>query len=85
MPTIRRLVWSYTGGFFEDNGNHHWAEQNPSGPYYFKEMDRNGDFIELYDNSRDCAVRLYNTEMYLKGFHGIHPDFTKYYDGRWTK
>jgi hypothetical protein len=79
-----RLVWSYEGGFFADKDKKNWIEENPTGKYFFKEVDRNEDYIELYDKSRDCTVRLYKDAMYLKGL-GQFNDFVKLYDGEWTK
>lgn len=80
---MKRLVWSYNGGFFLDQGNGNWIEKNPTGKYHFREADRNAEFIELYDGSRPCTVRLYEDAMYIKG--GVYSDFTKLYDGEWTK
>ena len=80
-----RLVWSYEGGYFRDQDADGWVERNPSGEYHFKEVRRNREFIELYDCSRDCTVRLYKDAMFLKGFNGEHPDFIKFYCGRWTQ
>jgi hypothetical protein len=80
-----RLVWSYEGGYFKDQGPGEWVERNPSGEYHFVEVRRNRDFVELRDDSRDCTVRLYRCAMYLRGPNGQHPDFDKLYDGRWTQ
>ena len=84
-PQVQRLVWSYQGGAFkyEENGN--WVEENGDGKFKFKEVTRTEDYIEMRDASRDCTVRLYNTAMWMKGNYGRYPDFTKYYNGKWTK
>ena len=82
---VKRLLWTYQGGFFEDRGMDRWVEKNEAGTYYFKEVDRNAEFIELYDKSRDCSVRLYYDSMYLKGFNGKFPDFIKFYNGQWKR
>jgi hypothetical protein len=80
----KRLVWTYSGGFFRDDGNGQWTEKNASGDYHFREAGRNREFIELRDDSRDCTVRLYCNAMFLKGFNGQHPNFIKFYEGHWT-
>ena len=82
---IERLKWVYEGGFFKDVGNGQWDEANTGGSYHFKEVGRNREFVELYDDSRDCSVRLYRHAMYLKGFNGQTPDWVKFYDGRWAE
>ena len=81
---LRRVVWQYQGGFFKDVGRGRWTESNPSGTYHFQEVNRNRDFVDLWDGSRGFTVRLYDHAMYLKGGND-HRDFTKFYDGNWTE
>jgi hypothetical protein len=76
-----RLVWSYEGGFFKDQGASGWVEKNTSGEYHFAEARRTREFIELRDNSRNCTVRLYRNAMFIL----VNSDFVKFYDGRWTQ
>lgn len=80
-PAAASKVWIYNGGFFAERGGGVWSERNNRN-FTFKEVARNDEFIELYDQSRDCAVRLYPDRMLLKGL-GQFPTFTKYYDGQW--
>jgi hypothetical protein len=79
-----RIVWQYQGGFFKDVGRGRWTESNASGTYHFQEVNRNRDFVDLWDGSRGFTVRLYDHAMYLKGGNDYR-DFTKFYDGNWTE
>jgi hypothetical protein len=81
---LRRVVWQYQGGFFKDAGNGQWVESNASGTYYFREVRRDREFIDLFDASRGFTARLYDNAMYLQGGSSF-PVFTKFYDGRWTE
>jgi hypothetical protein len=83
-PELRRLVWQYQGGFFKDAGNGQWVESNATGTYYFREVGRNREFVDLFDASRGFAARLYDNAMYLKQGNN-DPVFSKFYDGRWTE
>jgi hypothetical protein len=82
---VQRLTWGHSGGYFVDQGGGTWIEKNRLGvpSYRFSEVERNDDYVELYDSSRGYTVRLYDTAMYIRGAN--FPDFTKYYSGRWLK
>ena len=59
--------WQYDDGQFEQGQGKNWIETfDNGGNCYFQEVSRNRDYIEIYDKSRDIAVRLYKTKMYLK-------------------
>src|SRR3954454_14408374 len=81
---IKRLVWQHSEGTFTDKGDRNWGEANKDGvpSFRFRETERNADFVELYDASRDLTARLYKDSLLLK----IGKlDFIKYYDGKWVK
>ena len=82
-PELRRVVWTYQGGYFKADGSDCWTESNSSGTYHFKEVRRTPEFVDLYDASRGLTARLYDNAMYLQG--GNYPTFTKFYDGSWTE
>lgn len=81
-PAATYRLWIYPGGFVVERGGGAWTEHNNGGNYGFKEVARTTDFIELYDQSRDCSVRLYADRLMVKGM-GKFPVFTKFYDGAW--
>ena len=62
-----RSVWVYKGGYFKIVKDKKWFETNPDGEWTFQETARTRDYVELYDETRDYTVRLYQTELYLKG------------------
>ena len=88
---VQRLVWEHAGGTIRDQGGGNWVEANPQGvtSYRWREVDRNAEFIEIYDGVRGYTGRLYNNAFYIKGGNenvGAHFDnFTKFYDGRWSQ
>jgi hypothetical protein len=62
-----RVCWLYEDGQFEHGKGKRWLETfDKGGEEHFREVERNSDYIELYDRSRDIAVRLYSKKMYLK-------------------
>jgi hypothetical protein len=85
-----REVWRYEsfewGGTFERGRGGNWVQnRNNMGPAYFREVGRNGEFVELYDDSRGMAVRLYPDAMYYnpdgRRWRGPHPGYWES-DGR---
>jgi hypothetical protein len=84
-----RSVWLYKGGYFKMLEDKKWSETNPDGAWMFQEKARTADYVELYDETRDYTVRLYATEMYLKGGNDKtaykFKDFTKLYGGEWRR
>ncbi len=79
-----RDYWRHAQGHFEnviDQGNV-WIERGPSGQFQFVEVDRTLDYVLLYDQSRDCTVRLTIDSCWVKApFTG--DQFLRYYHGRW--
>lgn len=59
-PARAGQVWRYTGGLFAASGNGKWVQINTQGTFYFREVARGQDFIEIYDQSRDVTVRLHD-------------------------
>jgi hypothetical protein len=85
-----RQVWEHTRGLFKDQGNGVWVETDPHGALWnkFLEVDRTGEFVQLYDSSRDYAIRLHSAALYIKGGKGPgvrkFDDWTKLMDGKWV-
>jgi serine/threonine protein kinase len=75
--------WEYDGGYFKDEGGGRWTERSADGTlsYTFAETHKNSEFFELYDQSRDCHVRLFDTEMHFRTGDGNNWAFSK--NGRW--
>ena len=65
-PASARQAWLYNQGSFKVVQGTTWIEKNPTGVFHFKEAARNGEFVDLYDQSRKMTVRLYPTTMYWK-------------------
>jgi len=83
-------VWEHKLGFFKDQGNKVWVETDRHGAIWnkFLEVDRTSEFVQLYDSSRDYAIRIHGILMYIKG--GKEPgnrrfnDWTKLKEGKWV-
>lgn len=87
-----RLVWEQGDCLcrFADKGEEGWVELDKEGKVFlqFKEMRRNIDFVELYDQKRGYLLRLYKDALFIKGGNeGFHKfaDFTLLYEGHWVK
>ena len=78
-----RVSWRHSAGHFELVAGGKWVEQSPGGTFHFEEQKRGDDFVQLYDGSRDCHVRLYGDRCMVK-FPG-NPRFEEYYGGRWGR
>src|ERR1700722_2773397 len=61
-----RRFWSHDGGHFENINGGQWQEKTPDGPCHFVEKERTEKFIELYDKSRECSVRLFENHCEVK-------------------
>jgi hypothetical protein len=77
-----RLVWRHGQGHFENTRGNTWVEKSPDGTFYFVERRRYEAFVELYDGSRDCTVRLYPHRCLVR--FGPGP-FEQYYTGYWER
>jgi hypothetical protein len=77
-----RLVWRHSQGHFENTRGNTWVEKSPDGTFHFVERARREAFVELYDGSRDCTVRLFPNRCMVR--FGTGP-FEWYYDGHWER
>jgi hypothetical protein len=87
-----RLVWEQSQHLcrFVDRGEDGWVELGADDKVFltFRELRRNLDFIELYDQKRGYQLRLYKDALFMKGGNeGFHKfdEFTQYYGGQWAK
>jgi hypothetical protein len=65
-----RHLWVYGQrgeGSFRQLRDGSWVESNPTGTFYFREVNRTPDFVELYDASRGASARLTPGLMYHHG------------------
>jgi WD40 repeat protein len=77
VPAGHSEKWAYRNnhgnGCFINSGGTDWFEVHPDGAIsYFKEAERNYEYVEIYDASRQCWVRLYSNKSLWNG-----PTFTK--------
>jgi hypothetical protein len=79
---LDRFVWRHAGGHFENTVGNRWVEKSPDGTFYFNEVRRAPGFVELYDGSRDCYVRLTADHCYVKFGGG---GYRRFYDGGWER
>ncbi|MEI8381730.1 MAG: hypothetical protein WCJ09_16495 [Planctomycetota bacterium] len=92
IDQTHRLIWEHTEGLcrYVDKGEDYWVELDKSGKVFlqFKEVRRNVDFVELFDERRGYTLRLYKNAMLIRGGNdGFQKfaDFTSYDEGRWVK
>ena len=79
---VDRVVWHHHRGHFENTTGNHWVEKSPDGTFYFREVRRAANYIELYDRSRDCTVRLTPSACLVR-FGG--EGFREFYRGHWER
>ena len=91
-PRLHRLVWQSAENMaqFADKGEDCWVELDKDGKVFlqFKEVRRNCDFVELFDDTRGYVLRLYDDALFIQGGRegfARFQDFTQYYGGRWVK
>jgi len=91
-PRLHRLVWQNAENLaqFADKGEEYWVELDKDGKVFlqFKEVRRNCDFVELFDETRGYVLRLYDDALFIQGGRdgfAKFQDFTQYYGGRWVK
>jgi hypothetical protein len=76
-----RELWRHSKGVFVNTGGGDWVEKAPDGgTYYFHEKFRASDYVLLYDDSRECYVRLYRDVCLVKFGKG---SYEEYYRGHW--
>ena len=84
-------VWAYTlsvygtpsQGSWRDLGNGQWVETNPTGQWYYVETGRGPNFVDLFDQDRNTAVRLTPNQEFSRS--GNDPNWTPGYTGRWAQ
>jgi len=77
----KREYWRHSKGHFENTKGNKWIEKASDGmTYRFIEQTRKEKYVELFDKSRDCYVRLYADHCEVKSGDG---DFVKLFDGKW--
>ena len=57
-------------------------EKCPEGTFRFVETNRTEKYIEIYDKSQDCTIRLYDDHCDIKN-KGTNGKFKKCFDGMW--
>ena len=75
-----RKFWRHSDGHFENIKDGQWEEKSPNGNHHFVEKERTEAFIELFDKTRACFVRLYENHCDVKFQNG---NYQKLYDGTW--
>jgi hypothetical protein len=83
----QRALWVYEGGWYQRKEGKTWIEVNPDiykdgGRVRYVEVRRTKQFVELYDEGRKMAVRLYDcAEEHCVG----EGEWVTGYAGRWRK
>ena len=80
-----RMTWVHDKGKIINTKSIFWREmsKDAESTYYFVEVGRNQDFIELYDDSREVTFRLYKTKAILK--RSKDADWEDWFTGKWEK
>jgi hypothetical protein len=77
-----RVSWRHSEGHFEQVAGGKWVEKSPTNStWHFEEQDRTDEFVQLYDASRDCHVRLSRDRCMVKFGDGR---YEQYYSGKWA-
>ena len=79
--------WVHTHGSFERMGDGSWVERARTSAddveFHFLETVRNGEFIEIYDESRDCYVRIYDNHLDSRCPREGKNEYVMCYHGSW--
>jgi hypothetical protein len=82
-----RRRWIHDKGSFENADGKRWVEMitlnGKPFEFGFEEVNRNRDYIEIWDEHRDCYVRLYDGEVYVKNIKDGYREFQLFYRGKW--
>lgn len=85
-PEVQRQEWSYRAGVFKNVGPDKWTEIGDNGgKFYFREVTRNPDYVELYEEDRQLTLRIYG-QSFSKLFYKM-PNMRQWalmYDGKWV-
>jgi hypothetical protein len=83
-PADGRRVWVYGSqgeGSFRQLNDGSWVESNYTGQYYYRELGRTPQFIDLFDPNRNAFVRIQDGIMYSHGLGDNH--WNPGYVGHW--
>jgi hypothetical protein len=74
-----RHTFAYSGGSFSQQRDGTWVERNRTGEYYFREVNRTPEHIELYDDDRGAGALLGMNAAY----YDDNGQWRLLYRGRW--
>jgi len=84
-----RKRWVHDKGSIENSSGKKWVEtiviDGKAVEFRFEEVGRNGDYIEIWDEGRDCYVRIYDGEFYVKNIKDGFKEFKLFYRGKWKE
>jgi WD40 repeat protein len=61
-----RKTWRFDNGFYENTRGNEWFTRAAGATYAYKEVARNDEFIELYDDTRKVGIRIYKDHLDIK-------------------
>ncbi len=80
-PPIRN-AWVHEGGAFRNKKGSQWLEtRNQDSDVQFKEVDRNDQYVELFDRNRRLRLRLHSDFAEFR--MGTDPSWKRRFPGRW--
>ena len=88
-PVRARAYWVYEGGWFVKTHGRSWYELNEltyrklDAPAMFEEVRRTKEYVELYDEDREVAVRLHNEDSAVRLSRHSDAPWEPLYRGRW--
>ena len=83
-PADGRRVWVYGNqgeGSFRQLNDGSWVESNYSGQYYYRELGRTPQFVDLFDPNRNVFVRIQDGMMFSHGLGQYN--WNPGYSGHW--
>jgi hypothetical protein len=91
-PADTRKLWVYEGGWFAQDRGDAWYELNEEThrrqgkPWQFREVKRTKEYVELYDATRNVAVRLSEGALEARwDADSKDAEWKLLYKGRWKK
>lgn len=88
-PSDTRMYWVCEGGWFAKTRDGAWYELNEQTyrklgkPARFREVRRTKEYVELYDEGRKVAVRLFEAGSEVRLSEREDGAWEKLYSGRW--
>ncbi|MBI3410232.1 MAG: DUF1080 domain-containing protein [Planctomycetes bacterium] len=77
-----RVFWLHSRGFFRRGNGSDWVEHGDADKFwYFKEVNRTDDMVELHDKSRDCWLHLHHDSCWIR--FGATAPWRHIYGGQW--